>query len=109
MSGHDRITGLSVPEGVLIRLTALDANKDVAGDQAFTFIVGLYSRGPGKGRGVGGVAQILENVNTDLRADFTIRWDAMHILATGNTDSDSDWMFRLPNLSPLEFPITKPP
>jgi serralysin len=83
IGGHERITDFAT--GVdKIRLTDIDANSGIAGDQAFAFIGNAAFTGAGQLRtySQGGENYIAGDVNGDGVADFTINLGNATVAAT---------------------------
>ena len=81
----DFITDFSTSQGDRISLSAIDANANVAGNQAFTFIgTAEFSNAAGQLRYYqsGGDTFVTGDVNGDGVGDFVIRLDPLLLLAS---------------------------
>jgi Ca2+-binding RTX toxin-like protein len=86
-STADQIHDFSQADGDRVRLNLIDANSGVAGDQGFAFIgSGAFSHTAGELRyqQISGNTYVQGDTDGDGQADFWIRLDGLHALASGD-------------------------
>ena len=86
LTGQDQIMDFSHAEGDKIDLSAIDANKALAGDQAFSFVTGGFTHVAGQLIEVSKTGGMLVegDVNADGKADFAILVHAASPLGAGD-------------------------